>query len=255
MHCALEKGKTWESGVGSLVERYPETVFIPSMESGLYPFMLAAVEKSSDVVAEQKDSLSRKLSLKVKNWKNITDEAKNSLLNEEMVTEDLASLTTVFTLLQQAPLVLTSGINGAPDDYETKVLRQMNMNLWSETRTLRRKLAIMYKEADVMEKMHEIQKASLQEKIDALSMSPNKTMGFVSRHRRNMSSLSSVLRKKSTINIARNKYTKGKVKFIPASIIEFEPTEEDDMRDDYIEDDGTRESDNSSDGADIYVYN
>eukprot|EP00592_Proboscia_alata_P006377 CAMPEP_0194352996 /NCGR_PEP_ID=MMETSP0174-20130528/1369_1 /TAXON_ID=216777 /ORGANISM="Proboscia alata, Strain PI-D3" /LENGTH=548 /DNA_ID=CAMNT_0039121341 /DNA_START=29 /DNA_END=1675 /DNA_ORIENTATION=+ len=45
LHASIESGKGWSEGVESLVTAYPESVCMMDAQSGLYPFMLAAVGK------------------------------------------------------------------------------------------------------------------------------------------------------------------------------------------------------------------
>ena len=90
-----------------------------------------------------------------------------------------------------------------------------------------------------MDKMYEIKKTSLRDEIKRLKdkISPGEKEPSVL-EKRIESTLSSALRKKNSIELARNKYIKGRVKFMPPSIIEFENTEygpkseNDEVRDD-----------------------
>ena len=74
-----------------------------------------------------------------------------------------------------------------------------------------------------MDEKHDMQRKGLEEEIDELRISsPEFTR--TKQTMQNTNGKSSALRERNSINMARNKYIKGKVKFMPDSIIEYEPS-------------------------------
>ena len=137
LHYALEAGKTWESGISSLVDANPKTLLIADFRSQFYPFLISATV--SDAKLFGRKLVGEKMNNKHQIWNNVSNTSKESIMNEEVAMDFLSSLSTVYQMIRQEPSALTKVLAKADDDGDDELilLRNMNKHLMDEKKTLR----------------------------------------------------------------------------------------------------------------------
>lgn len=219
-----------------MVEADPKTILCVDEETGLYPFMLAAVG-SGHAAKQRRKRTNAVVRSAYPDFKRLDADDRRAVVKDHAVEEDLHHLNTVFELLRRAPQAVSTGVPQEEMDEDMRILRRKNARLRKEHSKLRKQLTHVCKELNLKEKMHRIEQSSLSNEIAALqalllsTASPSGRKKGVHRalsgtlgeprHRPSLS-ISSALRRKSD---PRYKYRTDRVKFMGNDVLEFSPEE------------------------------
>uniref|UniRef100_A0A7S2LD03 Uncharacterized protein n=1 Tax=Leptocylindrus danicus TaxID=163516 RepID=A0A7S2LD03_9STRA len=168
---AIESGKTWHSGIESILAAEDRASRVLDPKSKLYPFMLAAVQESLN--KNLLHSMAEEAACArydEEDWNDLSDADKEYEIKRMKVEHDREMMNTTFELLRAAPGLIKKivGNNFTADDHEKKNLRIRSYNLWKNNLEMVKALRAKELELTKVNQSHELENAAHKRSVDEL---------------------------------------------------------------------------------------